>query len=303
MIVDKRVNLKRLVGGARNRIAFTAGYAFVVYLLYRTQVTSFAMPIGVPAMLGTALAILLGFRTNSAYDRWWEARKVWGEIINESRTLARQVMALFILPAGGSESDMAALQRTIVCRQIAWSYVLARTLRGQEWFPDVQAMLSNAEIDILRQQHNCPNAILQSQMFSLREAFRSGYVDPHRLLALEGTLSRLCDSMVKCERIKNTVYPVHFSFLISLIVWVFLFLLPSGLVADFGWLAVPVATVIAAIFLLIERLAEHLQDPFANRASDTPMLALSRTIEINLRQQLSEAEFPEKLQPVDGVLW
>jgi putative membrane protein len=303
MIVDKRINLKRLVKGTRKRIAFTIGYTLVVYLLYRTHVASFTLPIAVPAMMGTGLAILLGFRTNSAYDRWWEARKVWGAIINDSRTLARQVMGLFILPPGGSESDMAALQRTIVYRQIAWSYMLARTLRGQEWIPDVQAMLSSAEIDVLRLQDNCPNAILQSQMVCLREAFQSGYVDPHRLLAIEGTLSRLCDSMGKCERIKNTVFPVHFSFLISLIAWVFLFLLPSGLVADIDWFAVPVAIVIASVFLLIERLAKHLQDPFANRMSDTPMLALSRTIEINLRQQLHEADVPEKLQPVDGVLW
>lgn len=226
-----------------------------------------------------------------------------GGIVNDSRTLTRQVMALFILPDGASESDMATLQRTIVYRQIAWSYMLARILRGQDWSSDVQATLGASEIDVLRRQDNGPNAMLQFQLVSLREAFQRGYIDSIRLSAVEETLTRLCDSLGKCERIKNTVFPVHFGFLISLIIWVFLFLLPSGLVTDIGWFAVPIVSVIAAIFLLIERMAEHLQRPFANLVSDTPMLALSRTIEINLRQQLGEAEFPEKLKPVDGVLW
>ena len=302
MIVSKTIRLGPALRRSWKQILFAAGYPALAVLLYRTGVAEVAIPVAIPAMLGTALSILLGFRTNSAYDRWWEARKIWGAIVNDSRTFARQATSLFFLPGGSDERDMTAMQREMVYRQIAWNYVLASSLRRQDPFRGIETTLALEESDALRSQDNPANAILQTQAHRLRDALRKGYLDSLRFLPIEGTLTRMCDNMGKCERIKNTIFPAHYGFLISLIVWLFVLLLPLGLVESLGWITAPVAFMIAIMFWMIEAIGEALQDPFENFVSDTPMLALSRTIEINLRQQLGETELPDKIQPEDGVL-
>jgi len=301
VIVSKTVRLGRLVRYACLRILFEAGYATLIVVLYKAYATA-TIPVAIPAMLGTALSILLGFRTNSAYDRWWEARKIWGAIVNDSRTWARQVTAIFALPDGADRAEMEATQREMVHRQIAWNYVLARTLRKQDAFADIAGMIPKEEIDALQSQDNRANAILQTQAQRLSDCRRAGYVDTLRFLPMEATLTRMCDHMGMCERIKNTVFPVHYGFLVSGIIWLFFLLLPLGLVASLGWTTVPVSFLTAIVFWLIEGMSRALQDPFENVATDTPVLALSRTIEINLRQQLGETELPKKIEPVDGVL-
>lgn len=302
MIVSSRIRVGRIVRRSWRKIIFVAGYSVLVVLLYQAGVSRATIPVAIPAMLGTALSILLGFRTNSAYDRWWEARKVWGAIVNDSRTLARQVLSLLKSPDETPRSEISAIQREMIHRQIAWNFVLARSLRGQDRFQDVGTMISPAEIESLSAQDNTTNAMLQTQENRLQDTLQSGYLDGYRFLPIENTLKRMCDHMGMCERIKSTVFPVHYGFLISQIIWLFFLLLPPGLVDDLGWITVPVATVTAIVFWMIEALGAVLQDPFENDVTDIPMLAISRTIEINLRQQLGETDLPEKFEPVDGVL-
>ena len=111
MIVRKRVRVGRLVRRSWQRILAETGYSALVVLLFREDIVRVSIPVAIPAMLGTALSILLAFRTNSAYDRWWEARKIWGAIVNDSRTFARQVISLFFLPEGADKRAMTAMQR------------------------------------------------------------------------------------------------------------------------------------------------------------------------------------------------
>jgi len=302
MIVRKTIRLGPALRRSWKRIFIVASYVTLAVVINQNGVVAITVPLAIPAMLGTALSILLGFRTNSAYARWWEARQIWGAIVNDSRTFARQVTSLFFAPDGMNSQDVASMQREMVNRQIAWNYVLARTLRRQDPFSDVQTILASEEIDALQLQDNRANAILQTQGNRLRDALRQEYVDTFRFLPIEDTLTRLCVHMGKCERIKNTVFPAHYSFFVSVIIWLFFLLLPLGLVESLEWVTVPVAFSVAIVFWMIESMGEAMQDPFENYETDTPMLALSRTIEINLRQQLGETELPEKFQPVDGVL-
>jgi putative membrane protein len=298
MITDGRNHLNIV----RRRLWYLVGavvYSTALVALYERGHDWIDAPVSIPAMLGTALSILLGFRTASSYDRWWEARKVWGAIVNDSRTFTRQVLTL-VLREDGSRPE--ALHKELVYRQIAWTHVLARSLRRQDPLTDIDSLLSVEEIDALRDQQNIPNALLQTQGEELGEAYRRGLVDKWFLVAITDTLKRLTDHMGMCERIKSTVFPGHYSFFISRTLLVFYLLLPSGLVQHLGWLTIPVALIIELLFATIESAGIILQDPFENRPTDTPMTALSRTIEINLRQQLGETELPEKLQPVDGVL-
>ena len=287
------------IGG---RLAFITVYATATEVYQAVAHTSMHLPIAIPALLGTALSILLGFKTNAAYDRWWEARKIWGAIVNDSRTFARQVLSL-ISPRDASDADATATQhRELVHRQIAWCYSLTHSLRGQDSLKGLEGLLSAGEREQLERSANRPNAILQIQGEQIRSALDVGRLDSIRFLPLEGTLSRLTDHMGMCERIKNTVFPAHYGYLVSRMIWLFCLLLPWGLVDSMGWVTVPVTFFTAAAFWMIECIGFALVDPFENRDNDTPMTALSRTIEIDLRQQLGETDVPGKLVPVDDVL-
>ncbi len=270
-------------------------YTFLVVLFDKRGI-AVAVPIAVPALLGTAISILLGFRTNSAYDRWWEARKIWGAIVNDARTLARQVLSYV------TGDDAAALQREMVYRQIAWCHALRHSLRGEEPFADLRNLLSEDEIGALRSIGNRPNIILQTQTGRLAEARRRGLIDRLLVLPIEGTLKRFSDHMGQCERIKTTVFPTLYSSFLSLNIWLFFFLLPPSLAPHLGWIAVPVAFLVSLVFEMIEAIGRMLEDPFENDSMDTPMTAICRTIEINLREQLGETDLPKQLDPVKGVL-
>jgi len=301
VIVRTTLRWSLLGRSAWRELSFMLVYSALFVVAYDLGYVGVAIPTGIAMMLGTALSILLGFRTNSAYGRWWEARKVWGGIVNDARSLARQVLTLFVAPAG-RQASMDALQKELVRRQIGWCYALNRSLRNEDPFPELEPFVSAVELEALRAEDNRPNAILQTQGERIRAAREEGCLDAYLSLPIEATLARLTDHMGKCERIKNTVFPTPYSYILSSVVWLFFLLLPAGLVEHLGWVTVPVSVVVTTMFSLIHLVGYYLQDPFENRSTDTPMDAICRTIEINLRQQLGETELPPKVQPVDGVL-
>ena len=197
---------------------------------------------------------------------------------------------------------MAGQQQEMVYRQIAFNYQLSRDLKGEDAAVDLEPLLDAEEIAGLDGQDNRHAAILHTQGIRLADALRAGYLDELRLLPIEDTLTRFSNHMGKCERIKNTPMPLHYSYFVTRIAWLFFLLLPFGLAAPLGWLAIPVTFIVGLVFLLIDMVAEYLQDPFNGRNTDTPTLSISRTIDRNLRQQLGETDLPAKAEPVDGVL-
>ena len=303
MITRSKVRWGGLLRESRNVLLGMLVYVVAVVAVRKAGMEH-EVPIAIPALLGTAISILLGFRTNAAYNRWWEARKIWGGIVNDSRTLARQVLTLFSLPEGGADrgEELAALQKEMVYRQIAWNQVLARSLRKQDPLRRLDGLLPADERAALAAQDNKTNGLLHTQTVRLAHALRRGFVDQILVLPIEDTLRRFSDHMGKCERIKSTKFPTHYGYLVSRIVWLFFLLLPPALAPYLGWVSVPVVFVVSVAFLLIEIVARNLENPFENVKTDTPMTAICRTIEINLRQQLGETPVPEKLEPVDGVL-
>ena len=265
----------------------------VAYQYYQVRILT--IPIAIPAILGTAISLILGFRTNAAYDRWWEARKVWGAIVNDSRSLVRQ--ALNIL----GPAEHAAVQQ-LAMRQVAWCHALGGSLRKTDFSAHIPPLLSSDEQQQLKQHSNVPNGLLlfhEQQLRALREADK---MDSFEYLHLSATLARLCDAMGKCERIKNTVFPTHYSIYIRFTILVFVFMLPFAMVEALGWTSVLINGLVALLFFTIEHLAVELQTPFANDPNDTPVNALTRTIEINLRQMTDMAPIPAPLEPTDGYL-
>lgn len=271
-------------------------YSVIIAYLFINRNLDLAVPMAFLAVIGTAISLFLSFRTNSAYARWWEARKVWGEIVNNSRTLARQVL-LF-----GQKNEGAELRQKMVQYQIAWCWNLAYGLRKKGWSQEGKKYLDIAEREKIKQSSNIPNEILFQQQKHLAELENSNMIDAFDRRRIDETLKQLCDSMGKSERIKNTVFPTQYSLFTIIFINLFLLLLPLGLVEHLGYYTVLAQTAVGFTFGMIQNIAVLMQDPFENKPNDTPMFALSRTIEINLLEMCGETELPEKKQPVNGVL-
>lgn len=255
------------------------------------------------SLLGAALGILLGFRTNSAYDRWWEARKLWGMLVNSSRSLARQAISFIQAPPGGDQQEAQIHARTLVHYQIAFVHALRLALRKQEPWGELARLLDGLTVASLQSERNVPAALLQKMGETTAQLARQGFVSDLQLHRLDSTFTDLSNVQGGCERIKNTPLPRQYDFYPGLLVKAYCTILPFVLVDELKWVT-PVATALVAFALLVlNRIGKNLEDPFENRVYDTPMTALSFTIETNLRQALGETQLPEPAMPVAGVLW
>lgn len=234
-----------------------------------------AIPFGLSALVGTLLSLLLTFRTSQSYERWWEARVIWGAIVNDSRTLIRQLIEF--IPTGNDRADFI---QSFANRQSIWCYTLANTLRKTEMSPQVKAYCQEHSL----QSDNLPNLLLTKHAKELSRLSEHYDLNANKQTQIDTTLQRLTDSMGKCERIKNTVFPRSYSILIHFLIYVFVTILPFGLQHNNPIVEIFLVTLTPILFISIERTAILMQDPFENRPTDTPMTALSETIERNLRE-------------------
>lgn len=281
MLLKKNIPFSYVFGKIKYELVVIFLYSSLIAVLYSNyHVTRITIPIAVPTILGTVISLLLGFRSNQAYDRWWEARHIWGSIVNDSRTLARQVMSFTY--SSYDSMEMAAFRERMLNRQIAWNYSLGRHLRGQKSLRVLEKYLSEDDIEYIHKVEHAPSAILDLMSRDLARALEEGWINRFQQVELDRTLSRLCDAMGKCERIKNTVFPSTYSLYIHLALLLFIALLPFGVIEYFGLFEVPLVIAISACFLLIEKMAIHLQDPFENKPTDTPMTSIAKSIEKNL---------------------
>lgn len=294
MLLKKNIPFKYVFGKIKYEILLVAVYTLVIVLLHdRFNLKHMAIPLSVPMIMGTVISLLLAFRSNQAYDRWWEARTVWGAIVNDSRTFSRQVLSFIDNSYDGE--DIGHFRERMVRRQIAWCYALSQSLRGLDAREGLDRHIPKREISHVCKYTNVPMALLELHARDLNYALKQGWINEYQQIQLDQTLSRLCDGMGKCERIKNTVFPATYSLYIHFALNFFILLLPFALIEYFGLVEVPMVVAIAASFLLIEKMAIHLQDPFDNKPTDTPMTAISRNIERDLKQMLNDHHLPETI--------
>jgi putative membrane protein len=246
-------------------------------------------------ILGTVISLLLGFRSNQAYDRWWEARIVWGAIVNDSRSLARQIITFVNSNNGYHSIETQQFKERFIRRQMGWCFALARSLRKEKTLPVLKPYMVEEEINVVSKYTNTPAAILEMHGRDINYALEMGWINEYQQVELDRSITRLCDSMGKCERIKNTVFPATYSMYIHFAMNLFIMMLPFGLIEYFGFMEIPVVIAIAASFMLIEKMAIHLQDPFENKPTDTPMTAISKNIEKDLKQMLNDHSILEEV--------
>lgn len=297
MLLKRNIPFKYVFGKIKYELLVVAIYGILIEVIYNNfHITSISIPMTIHTVLGTIISLLLAFRSNQAYDRWWEARIIWGAIVNDSRTLARQIISL--MDNTYDDESIKPFKHRMINRQIAWCYALGQGLRKKDPMPFIKKFVSEEEVEFVEEFDNKHVGLLQLHARDLRNALKQGWINPYQQIEIDGTLTKLCDSMGKCERIKNTVFPSTYSLYIHLALHFFIILLPFGLVDLFGLFMVPVLMVIAACFFLIEKMAIHLQDPFENKPTDTPVLTISRNIERDLKQMMREKyDMPVSVAP------
>lgn len=282
MLLKKRIPLSYIF----NKVKFELFHVLIIGLVVYYLTTRFrefipVMPLGIPAFLGTAISVILSFKLNQSYDRWWEARKIWGSIVNDSRSFVLQLQSFV---AKGNKGDV----RKIAYRHIAWCYSLSQSLRGLDGTSNLNAYLSADELGSLEKHHNKHLAILQlntQHIADLREHERI-HIFSH--VQINNTMISFSNAMGMAERIKSTVFPVTYRYFLHLIIYLFLITLSISLRDIKSYFEIPLLLVISAAFFLLEKTASHLENPFSNLPTDTPMTAICNTIEINIKNLLDE---------------
>jgi len=285
MLLKQNIPVSYIFGKIKPEVIGVTLYAVLIAVLYNSfHFTRISIPIAIPTLLGTVISLLLAFKSNQAYDRWWEARTIWGGIVNDSRTLTRQLLT-FIDTSYGSAEERKFCER-MAKRQIAWCYALSRNLRRQDPLEGLEKFLTQEDMEYARNYSNVPLALLKLQGSDLKNAYKLGWINEFQQVQMDSTLSKFSDQMGACERIKNTIFPATYSVYIHFSVLLFVLLLPFGLIEFFGIVEIPLVIAISSSFFLIEKMAIHLQDPFENKPTDTPTTTISQTIERDLTQMI-----------------
>jgi putative membrane protein len=305
-----RMTMRMLV--ARNWLA--------VLVILGVEIGAFELHVWLPALqssafseagvgvLAGAVGVFLSFRFYEAYGRWWEARTLWGGVVNSSRTFARQVLSYLqpgVLAGDIDPASLPGIHRELVHAQIAWVNALRLGLRREDAFPELDALLAPHDAQTLHSARNVPSQLLRLQSEKLARILDGGTAGQLVLSRLDATLTDLTNLQGGAERIKNTAFPDRVVQASRILVWAVAVLVAVAFIdpIDRVYLLEFIAVLLIVMsFKLVGDLGEELTDPFENRPNDTPMTALCRTIEIDLRQMLGESDLPEPLEPVDGVL-
>jgi putative membrane protein len=270
--------------------AIVVGYEVLDYHWLRLP----PVPLGV---VGAALGIFVSFRTNSCYQRWWEGRKLWGRLINTSRHIAIQALRYL-------DDDHAETRTRIVRRHIAYVHTLRCLLRGQKPLEDeiVPTYIEAQEREGYVGSSNLTARLLDAQMKEFAALNQGDVVDDFRLQSLDESVRHLLDIQGGCERIKKTPLPRAYGLISERMIQWFSVMFPCVIVADVGWASIPISFLVAFCFKLISETGRVLEDPFNLFWNALPLMALSRTIEVNLLELLGEEDLPPMIEPKNGVL-
>jgi len=250
----------------------------------------FEIPVIIPSLLGTAIAFFIGFNNNQAYDRWWERRKIWGALVNDSRSFTRSLLTYV-----DSNDELA---KRMIKRHIAFLYILKASLRGAT-DESGSKYLSDEDIKEIATHTNMHNALLTIQARDLQTLSKNNQIDGFRFMDINGMLVRFTDSMGMSERIKNTVFPTTYTYLTKVFIWLFVVSFTLVISQSAGTYSIFLGWLIGFVFVSTQINGMSLVDPFQNNSSGVPLNQITRTIEINLLQMLQEKEVPEPIKAIN----
>lgn len=246
-------------------------------------------------LFGIALALFLGFRNNASYDRFWEARKLWGALLIDTRSLARQAITL----SGYSENS--AEIREFINNMVAFSYSLKHQLRHTDAGTDLQRTLSPELAAVISQARYQPVILLKQLALWVKTAKEKGQLDSIQQVAFDNNLNKLSEIVGGCERIASTPIPYSYQVLLHRTVYIYCFLLPFGFVDSLGWFTPIIVTFIAYTFVALEAIADEIEEPFGSEPNDLALNAMCLTIETSLLEMIG-GELPIQPDKADYVI-
>ncbi|WP_353177651.1 MULTISPECIES: bestrophin family ion channel [unclassified Salinisphaera] len=249
-------------------------------------------------LFGTGIVLFLGFRSNSAYARWWEGRVLWGLMINASRNITRCALAFI----DSADARARELREAIVTNQVAYVHVLRCQLRGTDRAVPAYRILDAKDAERMLEMSNAANALLNENARLAGQARAEGYIDTIQQSRLEAVNIDIANAQGGMERIKNTPLPMQYRLFPQMFVRLFCILLPIGIAPYLGIFTPIGSSLVALMFLAALHIGDELVDPFANNAHDLPLEAMCTTIEIDLMESIGRPA-PPAVEPVNGVLW
>jgi ion channel-forming bestrophin family protein len=283
------------------QVLCTVGVAVLVTMahgtLFNQKVTLTPIPF---TLIGLALAIFLGFRNTASYDRWWEGRKLWGELVIRTRSLGRLIVN-HVRPAGDDAGHNNEQSRIMVRRLIAFAYVLKHHLRGTT-DDQSQAYLSDDDVLAVAASVNVPDRLLRLLSRDVAALAASGRLDPMLVAQMEDNLTALAGVQAGCERIRHTPLPFSYSLLLHRTAYLYCFALPFGLVDTTGFMTPFVVGLVSYTFFGLDAIGDEIEEPFGLLHNDLPLEAMCRRVEIDLLEATGEVDLPAPLQPVDYCL-
>ncbi len=336
MYTRKRVSFRHLWSFTWRPILFFIVYSTAIVSLYVvTGWQLLTVPFVPIATIGTAVAFYVGFKNNSAYDRLWEGRRVWGSLTNASRAWAIMTVDYITnLKANNplETSELSEHHRLLIYRHLAFLNALRLQLRSKHVWEEHHGaeltiidhidafqqkkmdyelcqFLPKEEVNGLLSKANVAAQLIRNQSAHLRELRALGLLSDVYHNELERMLVEFYSQQGAAERLKSFPFPRQYAFFSFVFVWLFILLLPFGLITEMAkvggwhvWLTIPFYTLIAWVFNTMEVVGDTSENPFENSINDVPMSAICRNIEIDLREVLAETELPPKLQAVDNIL-
>lgn len=314
MIVHERPNGLTLFlmvrGSVLQRIYWKLGLNILLAILvtlahgylFDIKITVTTIPF---TLIGLPLAIFLGFRNNTAYDRYWEGRKLWGDLNIRARVMARQCLSLINADTSVDPRNREGDVRVrVVHRTIAHAHALRAQLRGHMDDAAVQRWLTAADWEKVRHlpMNFRGDAIIQASAHDLANCMRQGLVDPLNYNKMDETLTFMTFAAASCERLLHTPMPFSYTLLLHRTAHLYCFLLPFGLVDMTGFMTPFVVAIVAYTFFGLDALGDELEEPFGMESNDLPLDAMCRSMEINLLHLLGDSDIPPPMQPVNHRL-
>lgn len=343
MIIRKTANIKEILNFAGHHIIWLTAWAIIVASIYYfTSFITFTIPWLPISLIGTAVSFYVGFKNNQAYDRLWEARKIWGGIVNSSRAWSTMTKNFITQSKENpiTKNELYEHKERIIFRHIVWIYTLrSQLLIPTSWehvslnygfgefskkrreklglglFKDeisqihLEKYLQENEISILANFANSATQIIDKQSEDLAKLRELNLIDEFKQTEMQKVLSDFYNFQGAAERIKKFPLPRQFGNMSFVFICLFIFMLPFGMVSEFSklgdwgiWLSVPFVVIVGWIFVCMELIGDYSENPFEGLPNDVPMFSICRTIEIDLLQMLGKQDIPKPVQPRNGVL-
>lgn len=340
MIVKKYLSVKDIFRFAGQHLIWLLPWMLLVTSLYHFTHWQFIIIPWLPlSLIGTAVAFYVGFKNNQSYDRLWEARNIWGAMVNNSRKLGTMIKNYRSEEAPGLTSS-DTIRKQIIYRHIGYLYQLREQLliptrwehvklnwifgkfnrhRREKYFKNFKEeleqlankpYLAESEMQQLQGLNNKAVQILNIQTIAVQALFDDGEINAMQQVNLQAMLNNFYDEQGRAERIKNFPFPRQYATSSFMFVCIFVFLLPFGIVSEFAklgdgmvWMSVPVGVIIGFVYVMMELTGDYSENPFEGLHNDIPMLAICRTIEIDMLEMIGEQHTLKPIQAKNNILF